>query len=121
MSRCIRNVYPSLTLLADKKTSSRLFTALVDTRSAYNNDLLKSIAEILHNILYGHPKLIKLSSAGKRVLKQYRKSIEKLAVTPKKGEQSAKRRKLLMKVGPKILPVLLPPALKILSDLAADD
>lgn len=121
MSRCIRNVFPILSLLADKKTNLKLFKSLIADDSAYSEDLLKSVAEIFHNILNGNDKIVPLSAAGKRLLKQHRKTIENLAAYQQSSKDRKQKKRLLLKYGPKLLPTLLPPALKVLADLVRND
>jgi hypothetical protein len=117
MSRYISNVFARLRILADKKTSRKVFKTLVDD-PAYQEDLFKSIAEIFHNILHGGGKVIQLSPIAKKLLKDHRKVVEKLATSPPKTNRTAgKYRALLLKYGNVLLPALLPPALQVLKDL----
>ena len=114
MSAYVGNVFPILKILAKKKTSRKLVKALFD-EPAYQADLFRSIDEIFYNIAWGTENLFRLSPNAKKVLKQHRKIIEKLAQLSK--NTSVKNRSLVLKYGTVLFPVFLPPVLKVLKDL----
>jgi hypothetical protein len=114
MSVHVRNVFPILTLLANKKTSKKLLRALIN-EPAYQQDFFRSIDEIFFNISYGDRSVFRFSPKAKKLLKKYRKIIEKLGHLSKNS--SVTNRKLILKYGPILFPVLLPIVVKVLKDL----
>ena len=105
MSAIVKRYFDSLKVLS--KAPKRLRVAVLNNS---DNQLIKALCEVIHNVLQGK---VKLSAKQIKQLKRYHKLL--FAVTKKSTSVKRKREILVQQGG--FLTALLPPAIALLASL----
>ena len=113
MSNLIKNNFDLLRILSNKK-NSKINKYIIKSSSDLN--LYKAICECVLNV---QREIIPLSDSEKvKILKPYKRTINLLS---DKRIPLGRKKSVIKKIGPKFLPIILPPVLKYLSFLTSEN